>query len=555
MSASRFPPASAPTRPQPAPMGPVAAEAATQGARTASEQRLLDNWLAIQAVNLSRHARSLRPFAKDEFGTGPAAPSEAHIEAVNRFIDHLRVTLTESARWVDAAATMARREPSSHRLRVLLERKEEVGNRVLYVEGIWDFYDDLFVQRLSTFGERLRSTDRIGANCYEDLYVGLGTAQPTPTLLPFSYADSGFGPATYRRGVPLRRLRFHPNLFPLIMLPQHRLDNVWALSSVLHEVSHNLQADLGLWDVLPRLLYHRLVTDGRLPPAAARLWARWHKEIMADMFALVLGRPAAVESLMDVVARAPASTTRFDGLGVHPTPYLRVPISLALLRRLGLTRLAADLQRIWRRLYPQGDGGAIPAPIMTTFRPAAELVVDTMVFQPHQQLAGKTLAQVVEFGPTQMAMVEQAGRRLAAGQDPDSVPARFMIGAARFALDHRLSRRELHRPSSGRVRGGLDGPPPGHRHAHPPSQRVRRHERRAVLGHPRPGGPAGRPPQAPVRLRRPAAPPRPRARQDHTPWPAARPAGADHRRQHPAPAGPIRLSPSSSARSCAAAEP
>src|ERR671929_182824 len=92
----------------------------------------------------------------------------------------------------------------------------------------------------------------------------LATAQPTPSLLPFSYAQSGFSPATFRRGVPLRRLRHNPNLFPLIMLPQHRLDNVWALSSVLHEVSHNLQADLGLWEEQPIHIYRRLTVEGKI---------------------------------------------------------------------------------------------------------------------------------------------------------------------------------------------------------------------------------------------------------------------------------------------------
>jgi hypothetical protein len=410
-----------------------------QGAATAGERYLLDNWLAIQAINLTRHARSLRPFTKDEFGSGPATPSEAHIEAVNRFIGGLRSQVVEMMRWVDAAAAAARREPTTTRLHVLLERKQAAGNRVLYVEGIWDFYFDLFVQRLSTFGERLRAVDRIAANCYEDLYVGLGTAQPTPSLLPFSYAHSGFSPATFRRGVPLRRLRHNPNLFPLIMLPQHRLDNVWALSSVLHEVSHNLQADLGLWREIPARIYRRLMDEGRLAPAAAQVWARWHKEMMADMFALVLGGPAAIESLMDVVGRAPASTLRYSPLGVHPTPYLRVLINLILLRRMGFGQLASDLTGVWQRLYPRVSPSDIPPPIMRSFGLAAELAVDTMVFQPYRQLAGKTLAQVLVFGPQQMAMVEQAGRRLAAGQDPGSVPVRFMISAARFALDQRLA--------------------------------------------------------------------------------------------------------------------
>jgi hypothetical protein len=410
-----------------------------KGAATHSEQRLLDNWLNIQSVNLTRHAKALRPFAKDEFGTGVAAPSETHIEAVNRFVDKFRSQLVEMSRWVEAAASAARREPTPDRLRVLLERKQVVGNRVLYVEGIWDFYFDLFVQRLSGFGERLRSVDRIAANCYEDLYVGLGTAQPTPSLLPFSYANSGFSPATFRRGVPMMRLRRNPNPFPLIMLPQHRLDNVWALSSVLHEVSHNLQADLGLWEEIPVRVYKRLTTEGNIPADVAQIWAQWHKETMADMFALVLGGPAAVESLMDVVGRSPASTLQFSPTGVHPTPYLRVLINLILLRRLGFTQMAADLTRVWQRLYPRITPEDIPPRIMKHFYPAAEMVVDTMVFQPYRQFGNKCLAQVIVFSPAQMETIKLAGQRLAEGKDVGTVPVRFMISAARFALDRQLA--------------------------------------------------------------------------------------------------------------------
>lgn len=403
------------------------------------EQPLLDNWLNTQSINLVRHAKSLRPFVKDEFGKGPIAPSEAHIEAVNRWMDELRIKLIEQSRWVDAAASAARRDPTSERLRVLLERKQSVSNQVLYLEGIWDFYFDLFVQRLSSFGERLRAIDRIAINCYEKVYVGLGTAQPTPSLLPFSYANSGFSPATFRRGVPLRKLRYNPNLFPLIMLPQHRLDNVWALSSVLHEVSHNLQADLGLWEVVPVRLFQRLTTEGRFSPQVAQVWAGWHKETMADMFALVLGGPAAVESLMDVVGRAPASTVQFSAESVHPTPYLRVLINLILLRRLGFDRLARDLARVWQQLYPRLTPDDIPPYFMKTFYPAAEMVVDTLVFQPYAQFGHKSMAQVIDFTPAQMDLIEQAGRRLAAGEDPGTIPVRWMISAARFALDRQLA--------------------------------------------------------------------------------------------------------------------
>jgi hypothetical protein len=71
------------------------------------------------------------------------------------------------------------------------------------------------------------------------------------------------------------------------------------------------------------------------------------------MFALVLGGPAAVESLMDVVGRSPASTVLFSPMSVHPTPYLRVLINLILLKRLGFNQMASELARVWQRLYPR----------------------------------------------------------------------------------------------------------------------------------------------------------------------------------------------------------
>jgi len=395
--------------------------------------------MVTQSVNLARHIESLRPFAYGEFGTGSAAPSRAHLDAVNRFIGEFRARLTDGGAWFDAAIAQARKDPNEDNLERLLSRKDAVSRRVLYVEGIWDFYFDLFVQRLSAFGERLRAVDRIAANCYEDLYLGLGTARPTPTLLPFSYANSGFGPLTYRRGVPLPRLRNHPNLFPLVVLPQHRLDAVWALSSVLHETAHNLQADLGLWDVLPQMIFNRLTGEGRLPAQVATVWARWHKEIAADLFAVVLGGPAAVESLMDVVGRSRPSTIRFAAAGVHPTPVLRVPINLALLRRLGFTRLADDLGAAWKRLYPRVTPHDVPEPLLSTFDRAAELTVDVIAFTPHRQLAGKSLTQLVEFGPGQQVLVDQAAALLANGQDVGTVPPRLMISAARRALDLRLA--------------------------------------------------------------------------------------------------------------------
>ena len=48
----------------------------------------------------------------------------------------------------------------------------------------------------------------------------------------------------------------------------------------------------------------------------------------------------------------------------------------------------------------------------------------------------------MRFQPAQLTMVREAARRLAAGIDPGIVPPRFLLGAAREALQERLARPE-----------------------------------------------------------------------------------------------------------------
>jgi hypothetical protein len=77
---------------------------------------------------------------------------------------------------------------------------------------------------------------------------------------------------------------------------------------------------------------------------------------------------------------------------------------------------------------------------METFEDAHRLVVDAMCFTRYPSLGGRSLAQVIAFPPNAQPMIEEAARRLAAGTDPGVLPERYMIGAARFALDNRLAR-------------------------------------------------------------------------------------------------------------------
>jgi hypothetical protein len=193
-----------------------------------------------------------------------------------------------------------------------------------------------------------------------------------------------------------------------------------------------------LWDEVPRRLQAQLRAAG-LDEANAEVWSRWHKETWADLCGLLLGGPALVASLMDVVARTPAVTLGFQPEGVHPTPYLRVLINLELLRRMGFTWEADHYERLWRTLYPNPQAGSIPSVLLNRFPRAGAVVVDTICYQPYGQLGGKSLADVTCFRREYQPMVEEAARRLATATDPGIIPARFLVGAARWAFDRKLT--------------------------------------------------------------------------------------------------------------------
>jgi hypothetical protein len=427
--------------------GPDAAPASsvagtTPAARRSRPPRELLITLRMQGENSRRHVEALRPFTREEFGTGPEAPTEGHVQAANELVSLLTDRLRQRSRRLDTAVLAATNVPVTARLQHVARLKQGAHRAALLAERIWDFYFELFGQRQSRFGSWLLSCDRIALDCYQYAYLGVGTSRSIPAPPPFSYLRTGFSPATFRRGVPLRRLGRQLNPFPLIQLPYHRMVNPWTLGAILHEVSHNLQNDLGLAREVPREIGRRLLEAGT-PERATAVWVRWNRETFADLAGLLLGGPAVAGSLVDVVGRSPEFVSQYVPGGPHPTPWLRVPVSVELLRRMGFGHEAGTLEQTWHRIYPRPVGGSIPRDLLRSYPQAHRLVVDAICATRYPSLGDRTLAQVLRFEPKEQQMIEEAARRLAQGNDPGVVPERFLIGAARFAVDRRLAAPEI----------------------------------------------------------------------------------------------------------------
>jgi hypothetical protein len=405
-------------------------------AHGAPEAALAD-FVASQVINTRRNAVALRPFRPEEFGTSPSSPFPAHVEAANKLIDRLRQGLLQATDGLAEAATTSHSAPHQGNLEQMLRQKDVALQRIKQIEKIWAFYLELFGQRQSPFGESLHATDRIALDCYQVAYTGLGRPRSIPSPAPYTYMETGFTPATFRRGIRLSRIGKQFNPFPIVSLPYHRLLNPWTLGAVHHEVSHNLQSDLGLWNVVPKKIQARLQRSG-FSPDTARTWARWHKETWADLAGLLLGGPAIVTSLLDVLGRSSPSTVGYHPASVHPTPYLRAQINFELLRRMGFEGEAEQLDQMWRRLYPHPQTG-LPQALLESAPRAMQMVVDTICYQPYPQLGNKALAEVIVYKKGYQPMVREAAERMAQGVDPGIIPARFLVGAARYALEQKLA--------------------------------------------------------------------------------------------------------------------
>ncbi len=399
-------------------------------------------WLRAQSINVTRHAAALRPFKSEEFGSGAEAPTAGHLQAVNKLITGLRSGLLSMSGKVSKATAATVEEPSAGRLQDLMRKKANAHQWVRAIEKIWDFYFELFGQRQTRYSKWLLSCDRIGLDCYRASYLGLAIAKTIPAPPPFSYMATGFSPATFRRGIPLKRLGKQLNPFPLIQLPYHRLVNPWTLGAVLHEISHNLQNDLGLSRDIPRTVGLKLLRAGA-SKQVTRTWVRWNREMFADMSGMMLGGPCFISSLMDILARGPETVVYYSSRGPHPTPYLRMLINTELLRRMGFETESKQYQKAWTRIYPNPSSGNIPPALVKSFQEFCPVAVDAMCFQPYRSLGNRSLAKVLNFGGKEQQMIEEAAQRLAAGVDPGIIPERFLIGAVRMALDRRLARPEV----------------------------------------------------------------------------------------------------------------
>ncbi|KWK66001.1 hypothetical protein [Burkholderia ubonensis] len=385
--------------------------------------RFLQAKISGLSARLSRLARIDNAFVGLRPQDMRYAPSTRHFEAANARL--ARVERRIRARFA-GLRDWDRRAPQRVLIDIALVERELDRARRLF--GM--FYE-VFAQRGTSYGPALAAHDAIAEDCYQAIRQAAPRIFDGPLLKPVCYMEHGYSPATMRRGVQLSRLLGEQNPFPLIRIPWDR-DQPWQ-SVFLHEVAHNLQADLGIWQENRQAVLKRIMGSAH-SPFLAGIYGRWHKEIFADLAAILLGGPAAAWGMADFLAHPQPRTMTYRPGGAHPTAYLRVYLLAEMLRRLGFGADATKLLRVWQGLYRAITGHRIPAPLMASAPRLIPEVVDEIAFQTRRNLAQRALVDIIPFRPDDEAAIRDGARRLAAGRDPELAP-RHLVSAAHYALE------------------------------------------------------------------------------------------------------------------------
>jgi hypothetical protein len=278
----------------------------------------------------------------------------------------------------------------------------------------------------------LAAHDVIAADCYDAAGAAVPGVLHRPPLKPLTYMQHSASPATWRAGIHLSRLLGDAVPFALIRIPWDR-DYPWQ-GVFLHEVAHNLQADLGIWQENRAALLSRLIRTAR-DLAIAQTYTLWHKEIFADLGAVLLGGPAAAWGLAIFLAHPVPRAVTFRPGTAHPTGYIRVLILAEMLRRMGFADEAARLGRVWRQLYDVRRFNRMPPRLLGSAPRLVPHVVDEIAFQTRRNLAQHALADVIPFRRSDQEAIRHAAERLAAGRPPPvELPPRHLVGAASYAL-------------------------------------------------------------------------------------------------------------------------
>lgn len=257
--------------------------------------------------------------------------------------------------------------------------------------GVFDTFADVVTQRLSPkLGPLLLDCDALAKDALKRDVPALQVVED-----PLVYCDRGFGASTLREGVLFPD--GSPNPLPLIQVPYTRLTEPLHLTSVIHEVGHEISVRLALlpvFGILARRVCERIVISSQV----GEFYAYWMSELVPDFIGFCAAGLAQPASIKEILALPHAEVFRLDAFDPHPPPYLRVLMAFAWCRTAWGHGPWDDWEDRWRMLYPVARLGADHRAVIKQCEGALIPLAEAMMAERLRVLDGRRIVEL--YGTT-----------------------------------------------------------------------------------------------------------------------------------------------------------
>jgi hypothetical protein len=267
-----------------------------------------------------------------------------------------------------------------------------------------DLFADALVQRAEHgYGTWLAGLDALAA----DALRRPGAPYAAPPVV--TYLDRGHGAAIRRARTRLPGGGRSP--VAVIRLPRERLVGSGLASSLVHEVGHQGAALLGLVGSLGEEIAAAAAGAPAGERMAWRLWRRWISEIVADFWSLGLLGVAASQGLIGVLSLPRFFVFRVSPHDVHPFPWARARLSLALGELLYPDPQWRRLARLWQGFYPPAGLPRETLGLLAALERSLPRFVRLLAGHRPPSLGGRTLAEFFPVAARQPRQLRRLFRR------------------------------------------------------------------------------------------------------------------------------------------------
>jgi hypothetical protein len=311
----------------------------------------------------------------------PSVAAQAGIEGfLSRGRAQLRTIIADFLRWLASPAGAASSAAEAQ------QRFTSVRLRFLSIITQFDVFADALAERAQhNYGELLAGLDVLATEALE-LPSKLFEVPPI-----ICHLDRGAGAAIRRARTRLPGGGTNP--VAIIRVPRERMVGSAIASSLIHEVGHQGAELLDLVRPLQETL--DAIAERDHPRGVAwKSLARWISEIVADMWSVARLGVGATVGLMGVVSLPKTFVTSYSLDGPHPTPWIRVKISIAFGRVLFPDPQWERLDRLWSELYPLREAHRSDAQVFRLIESTLPDFVRLVLSYRGPKLGGAALGEV-----------------------------------------------------------------------------------------------------------------------------------------------------------------